>query len=185
MEQIEDGITEIDGRRAEATFIWNAVNFVTAMYDDLLDGNLWQLKNSVNALISIIQRMSTLTYREILEMFPVQIRYKDGEKFFGGKDLETICQSLKRIDIINLYECGIYIYTEEDETAEYPDEIGDATDFDTEIGENIMLFISSCFNDVLGSFYSTFVGTTHWLAEEYSFTAKKMMVEQRSSRRVT
>jgi len=152
---INEGETLIDGKRAEAILIWYSVNFINEMGDELAEENHKPtLQKSINLIFMVISRLSTLTYREILDLFPARIPYENGEKYFDGKDIyfDDSCSdftspSLDSLCLISLCFCGIYFGEEEYGT----------TDFDAKIGDGIMKYMANSHNPVLGLFYCTFL----------------------------
>jgi len=160
IEQIEDGAESIDGKRAEVAFIWCIVNFINAIGDELVDNNRWGLQKHINIFFMVFRHMSELTYWEILDIFPVRIA---GENFFDGKDIffdedisEFTSPSLDGLTLLILCRCGIY----------FGEETMGTTDFDSEIGDATMKFVSRNSHPVLSWFYATFLYIVESLSQE-------------------
>lgn len=161
LNRVRAGETTIDGKRAEVALAWCAVNYINGIGGEFFDGGKWaceteELKRNMNLLFMLIQRMGTFTYRELLDLFPVLIRYDDGSEWsFGVNDIpydrtsvaSNGSRRLGNIGILTLCGCGIH----------FQDETEGTTDFDSKIGEGIMDFITENPNPVLRKFYSQFL----------------------------
>lgn len=165
IEQIEAGETTIDGRQAEATLIWYTVNFINAL-DKMLENETRRpiLEDHVNLIFVVIRRMSFLTYREIFDLFPVRTAFVDQERYFDGKDIyfdedksNLWSPSLDTLGIISLCGCGIH----------FGDETEGTTDFDSEIGDGIMKYVTNNYHPVLRKFYSTFLYAIYSVSYSY------------------
>ena len=162
IQRIEAGETTIDGKRAETTLIWFVVNFINTQDSESEEENRYKLQNCINFYFMVFKRMSELTYREIIDLFPVRIRYKDGVKYFGADDIpdfkepdetgfDFVNKSFGTIGLLTLCSCGLH----------FGDEGEGTTDFDSKIGDNTMKYAANCLNPELGLFYTGFICAAH------------------------
>ena len=165
---IEAGETTINGKRAEAELVWSFVNFINAWNMESEDESKYELQERINMIFMLTSRMSDLTYREVIELFPVRIRYEDGgEKYFGVNDIpnctddygsfDSIMESFGSIGLITLCGSGIH----------FGDETAGTTDFDSKIGDGLMRYVSNCHHPVLGLFYGTIICTVRDISYHY------------------
>ncbi|MCL1858744.1 MAG: hypothetical protein FWF92_05875 [Oscillospiraceae bacterium] len=162
IQQIDAGETTIDDKRAEMMLIWFVVNFINTQDNESEEENKYKLQDCINLYFMIFKRMSDLTYREIIDLFPVRIRCEDDIKYFGADDIPEftdsedsgcgyICEFFGEIGLVTLCSCGLH----------FGDETEGTTDFDSKIGDNIMEYAANCSNPDLGLFYNGFICAAH------------------------
>jgi len=163
IQQIEAGEITIDGKRAEVTLIWCVVNFIDYLESEFEKYSKYDLQNLISLIFMAFKRMSDLTYREIIELFPVRIRYERADtKYFNATDIpafqapddtgfDSIIKSFGSIGIITLCRSGLH----------FGDETEGTTDFDSKIGDNIMKYAANFLNSELGLFYYCFICAAH------------------------
>ena len=158
IDRIENGETLIENKRAETRLILYVVKFInTFLGNEVLSDitDKWKLQEILDLMVALIRNMSRLTYREMLDTFPVRIPYEEGEKHFDGNDIyfdegysHFYSPSLDSLCLIVLCGCGIY----------FDEETEGTTDFDAEIGDGIMKYMANNLDHTLHLFYYIFLG---------------------------
>ena len=169
IKQIADGEEIIDDRKSEIALIWNLVNFLNSINDEMsAETHVNTLQAHMNLYTVLFRHMSFLTYREILELFPVLIHNEDGKKYFDGSDIyfnaDESCFSSPSLDedvigLLTLCGCGIHLVDED---------IDILTDFNAIIGDNIMEFVANNMNKIIRLLYFGFLDVTASLSTEIS-----------------
>jgi len=73
LNQIDSGETMMDNRKSKITVIWNLVNFLNIISDELSHENHeYTIQTHIKLYFMLFREMSFLTYREILILFPLE-----------------------------------------------------------------------------------------------------------------